>query len=146
MAQTVKKLPAIQETLVQSLGQEDPLEKEMATHTSILAWKIPYTEEPGGLQSPGLHRAGHDLAEHSTSCVKESNGDRDRQQRSIWILLTSHSVCTASASQPKDHASHVCVSASREKLRASSPESDVFHSVIHSFWKVRGHSMVIKQI
>ena len=47
----VKKLPAIQETQVQSLGQEDPLEKEMATHCSILAWEIPWTEEPGGLQS-----------------------------------------------------------------------------------------------
>ena len=49
MAQTVKHLPAMQETGVQSLGQEDPLEKEMATHSSILAWKISWTEEPGGL-------------------------------------------------------------------------------------------------
>ena len=51
----VKNLPIMQETQVQSLGQEDPLEKEMATHSSILAWKIPWTEEPGGLQSMGLH-------------------------------------------------------------------------------------------
>ena len=50
----------MQETLVQSLGQEDPLEKEMATHSSILAWRIPWTEEPGGLQSIGLQRARHD--------------------------------------------------------------------------------------
>ena len=50
----VKNLPAKQETWVQSLGQEDPLEKEMATHSSILAWRIPWTEEPGGLQSTGL--------------------------------------------------------------------------------------------
>ena len=56
MAQTVKCLPAMQETWVQSLGWEDPLEKGMATHSSILAWKIPWTEEPGGLQS----RVGHD--------------------------------------------------------------------------------------
>ena len=49
MAQTVKSMPAIRETQVQSLGQEDPLEKEMATHSSILAWKIPWMEEPGGL-------------------------------------------------------------------------------------------------
>ena len=49
VAQTVKNLPAVQETLVRSLGQEDPLEKEMATHSSILAWKIPWAEEPGGL-------------------------------------------------------------------------------------------------
>ena len=52
----VKSLPAIWETWVQLLGQEDPLEKEMATHPSILAWKIPWTEEPGGLQSMGLQR------------------------------------------------------------------------------------------
>ena len=49
-----------QETLVRFLGQEDPLEKEMATHLSILAWKIPWTEEPGGLQSIGLQRVGRD--------------------------------------------------------------------------------------
>ena len=51
LAQLVKNQPAMQETLVQSLGQEDPLEKEMATHSSILAWKIPWAEEPGRLQS-----------------------------------------------------------------------------------------------
>ena len=56
----IKNLPAMQETWVQSLGQEDPLEKEMATHSSILAWKIPWTEEPGGLQSIGSQRVGHD--------------------------------------------------------------------------------------
>ena len=53
MAQTVKNLPARQETPVRSLGWEDPLEKGMATHSSILAWRIPWTEEPGGLQSMG---------------------------------------------------------------------------------------------
>ena len=56
----VKNLPAIQETQVQSLGREDPLEREMATHSSILAWRIPWTEEPGGLQSMGSQRVGHD--------------------------------------------------------------------------------------
>ena len=56
----VKNLPAGQETQVQSLDWEDPLEKEMATHYSILAWKIPWTEEPGGQQSMGLQRIGHD--------------------------------------------------------------------------------------
>ena len=60
VAQMVKSLPATQETQVQSLGQEDPLEKEMASHSSILAWRIPWTEEPGGLQSMGLQRVGHD--------------------------------------------------------------------------------------
>ena len=54
VAQMVKRLPAMQETRVQSLGWEDPLEKEMAAHSSILAWKIPWTEEPGRLQSMGL--------------------------------------------------------------------------------------------
>ena len=53
IAQSVKNLPAVQETGVQSLGRKDPLEKEMATQSSILAWKIPWTEEPGGLQSMG---------------------------------------------------------------------------------------------
>ena len=53
MAQRLKHLPAMWETWVRSLGREDPLEKEMATHSSILAWRIPWTEEPGGLQSPG---------------------------------------------------------------------------------------------
>ena len=52
----VKNLPAMQETWIRSLGREDPLEKGMATHSSILAWRIPGTEEPGGLQSMGLHR------------------------------------------------------------------------------------------
>ena len=56
VAQIVKRLPAMQETQVRSVGQEDPLEKEMATHSSILAWKIPWTEELGGLQSMGSQR------------------------------------------------------------------------------------------
>ena len=62
----VKNPPATQETQVQSLDQEDPLEKEMATHSSISAWEIPWTEEPGRLQSMGLQRAGYNLAtEHA---------------------------------------------------------------------------------
>ena len=60
MAQTVKRLPTMRETWVQSLGWEDPLEKEMAPHSSILARKIPWTEEPGRLQSMGSLRVGHD--------------------------------------------------------------------------------------
>ena len=60
MAQIVKRLPTMQETWVQSLGWEDLLEKEMAPHSSILAWKIPWTEEPGGLQTMKLQRVGHD--------------------------------------------------------------------------------------
>ena len=59
MAQTIKRLPTMQETQVQSLGWEDLLEKAMATHSSILAWKIPWMEEPGRLQSMGSQRIGH---------------------------------------------------------------------------------------
>ena len=60
MAQLVKNLSVKQETLVQSLGWEDPLEKDMATYSSFLAWRIPGTGEPGGLPSMGSHRVGHD--------------------------------------------------------------------------------------
>ena len=62
MAQMVKCLPTMWETWVRSLGQQVPLEKEMATHSSILAWKTPWTEEPGRLQSMGSQRVGHDQA------------------------------------------------------------------------------------
>ena len=74
MAQTANNLPAVQETLAQSLGQEDSLEKEVATHFSVLAWEIPWTEEPGGLQSTGsqeldmteqLHHHHHHVCIHS---------------------------------------------------------------------------------
>ena len=60
VAQRLKSLPGMQETQVQSLGWEDPLEKEMATHSSTLAWKIPWMEQPGGIQSTGSQRVGHD--------------------------------------------------------------------------------------
>ena len=59
-AQAVKNLPVVQETRIWSLRWEDPLEKEMATHSSILAWKVPWMEDPGGLQSMGSQRVGHD--------------------------------------------------------------------------------------
>ena len=60
VAQRLKRLPGMRETRVRSLGREDPLEKEMATHSSTLAWKIPWREEPGMLQSMGSQRVGHD--------------------------------------------------------------------------------------
>ena len=60
MAQTINNLPAMQETGVRFLGWEEALEKRMAIHSSVLAWRIPWTEEPGGLQSMGLQRVGHD--------------------------------------------------------------------------------------
>ena len=66
VAQTVKNPPAMQETWVQSLGLEDPLEKDMVIHSSILAWRILWTQEPGGLQSMGLQKAGHDWATNIT--------------------------------------------------------------------------------
>ena len=62
MAQRLKHLSAMWDTWVRSLGQEDPLEKEMATHSSILAWRIPWMEEPGRLQSMGLQRVGYNSA------------------------------------------------------------------------------------
>ena len=62
VVQMVKRLPAMQETQVRSLGREDPLEKEMATHSSTLAWKIPWMEEPGGATIHGAARVGHILA------------------------------------------------------------------------------------
>ena len=65
VAQMVNNLPVIQETQVLSLDQEDPLEKEMATHLSILAWRIPWTEMPGRLQSMGLQRVGYPYTERS---------------------------------------------------------------------------------
>ena len=60
MVQRLKRLPPMRETWVRSLGREDPLEKEMVTHSSILAQRIPWVEEPGGLQSVGSQRVGHD--------------------------------------------------------------------------------------
>ena len=75
VAQRVKRLPAMQETGVRSLGREDPLEKEMATHSSILAWRIPWTEEADGLQSTGSQRVGHDWA----TSLSLSNKGRKRQ-------------------------------------------------------------------
>ena len=69
MAQTVKKLPVMQETWVWSLDWEDPLEKGMATHSSILAWRIPWTEEPGRIQLIGSQRVGHDWVTFSSSHV-----------------------------------------------------------------------------
>ena len=69
VAQMVKNLPAMQETQVQFLGQEDPLEKGMATQSSILPWRLPWTEEPGGLQSTGSQRVRHDWATNTTTTI-----------------------------------------------------------------------------
>ena len=76
----VKKLPATQETRVQSLGQEDPLEKGMAVHSSILAWRIPWTGEPGRLQSVRLQRVGHNWATNTTIPYLQS-------QQYGWVIM-----------------------------------------------------------
>ena len=82
VAQTVKCLPEVRETQVRSLGWEDPLEKEMATHSSILAWKIPWTEEPGGLQSLGLQKSRTRLSDFTFtfSGVKNLPGKQEAKQ------------------------------------------------------------------
>ena len=82
MAQTVKNLPAVQETWVRSLGLEDPLKEEMATHSSILAWRIPWTEEPGGLQSTGSQGVVNEAPEHVH--VHTSAYFRYPQDNSAW--------------------------------------------------------------
>ena len=71
MVQIVKNLPAVQESQVQSLGWEDPLQEGMATHSSILTWRIPWTEEPGELPSMGLQRVGQDLAPNNDDNVEK---------------------------------------------------------------------------
>ena len=76
----VKRLPAVQETWVQSLGQEDPLEKEMATHSSTLAWKIPWMEDPGRLQCMGSQRVGHDWLDKAVIMIEKRNS-------TIFLLL-----------------------------------------------------------
>ena len=73
VAQMVKNLPAMQETQVWSLGREDPLEKGMATHSSVLAWRIPGTGEPGGLSSMGSHRVGHDWSDLAAAAAAASD-------------------------------------------------------------------------
>ena len=83
VAQTVKSLCAMQETRIRSLGWEDPLEKETAAHSSILAWKIPWTMEPGRLQSMGSQRVGHDSA---TSLTWSHN----KKANEVWTIQLFH--------------------------------------------------------
>ena len=83
----VKILPAIQKTQVRFLGQEDPLEKEMATHSSILAWKIPWTEEPGGAIVHGVARVGHNLATKPPPPPNVQHGVIDTKQQPDHTVL-----------------------------------------------------------
>ena len=92
VAQMVKNLPATQETQVQSLGQEDPIEKGMATHSSILPWRIPWTEEPRGLQSMGSQRVRHDRATNTPTTIEDT--DQDQPNRSEWVQDTEL-LCTS---------------------------------------------------
>ena len=93
MAQTVKRLPAMRETRVQFLGREDPLEKEMAIHSSTLAWKIPGTEEPDRLQSVGLQRVGHDWAT-SPHCVPDTHSATCANGSLHWLFSKNLGGCT----------------------------------------------------
>ena len=77
MAQIVKNLPAMQKTWVRSLGQEDPQEEGLATHSSIIAWRIPWTEEPGGLQSKG--RKESDITERFSLLLRTTDSPRERK-------------------------------------------------------------------
>ena len=95
MAQMVKNLPEMQETWAQSLGQEDPPEEEMATNTSILAWTVPWTEKPGGLQSMGSQRVGHNWAINNILIEKlpwrySKNALKIRQKVYIAIKEKAH--------------------------------------------------------
>ena len=88
VAQSIKNLPAVQETRVRSLGWEDPLVKEMATHSSILAWKISGTQEPGGLQSMGSQRVWHDWATNTyllTNSWKKKRSERQKRKGKIYL-------------------------------------------------------------
>ena len=104
VAQRIKHLPAMQETRVRFLGWEDPLEKEMATHSSILAWRIPWTEEPGGLQSTGSQRVGHDWATSLTQIpwTEEPGGLQSTGSQRVDERLHAHSALCSSINGPRD--------------------------------------------
>ena len=98
VAQTVKRLPTMRETQVRSLGREDPLEKWMATHSSILAWKIPWTEEPGRLQSLGSQRVQHHLATKppiriSKGCNPTQKWQMGVTEKRVQDLKVSFTIC-----------------------------------------------------
>ena len=90
VAQLVKNLPVMQETWVQSLGQEDPLENIMAAHSSILAWRIPWTEEPGRLQSMGLQRVGHDWVTFTLCWLYKIGSEVSESHSVVSNSLRSH--------------------------------------------------------
>ena len=92
VAQRLKRLPPMQETWVWSLGREDPLEKEMVTHSSILAWRIPWTEEPGGLQSTGSQESDTTLEQLHFSPQGKERGRKKRPSGRWWMGLGKHEI------------------------------------------------------
>ena len=90
VAQMVKRLPTMQETQVQSLRREGPLEKEMATYSSTLAWKIPWTEEHGRLQSMGLQRVEHELATEQQQKLSDREINDDKTWQDLYLQEASH--------------------------------------------------------
>ena len=92
LAQRLKLLPTMQETWVWSLGWADPLEKEMATQSSILAWRIPWTEKLGGLQSMGSQRVRHDWATSLTHSLKPRRGERGSKRGNL-LLKSKRRIC-----------------------------------------------------
>ena len=95
VAEIVKNLLAIQETWVQSMGQEDPLEKRMATHSSILAWRIPWTEEPDRLQSLGSQRVRLNCVTKNTAALGQPNYQNpfsfsEEERNALWVLPQNH--------------------------------------------------------
>ena len=101
VAQTVKNQPAVQETWVQSMGWEDPLEKGMTTHSSILAWRIPWTEEPGRLESMGSQRVLHDWAinTHTTPLILGLGGWTGEGTE---VLLAAVTICSDFKAQEEE--------------------------------------------
>ena len=105
VAQMVKRLPAVRESLVRSLSREDPLEKEMATHSSTLPWKIPWTEEPGRLQPVGSQRVGHDWATSVSFFLSRKIPHASKQLSNYVPQLLSPWAAAAEAHVPKARAS-----------------------------------------
>ena len=106
VVQMIKNLSAMQETWALSLGWGHPLEKGMATHSSILAWRIPWTEEPGGVQSIGLQRVGHDWAINTLVPSKSSSGSSSAFSQQMSKVDIKRGVCGGSRSQPTSGKSH----------------------------------------
>ena len=103
VAQMVKNRPATWETWVRSLDQEDPLEKGMATHSSVLAWRIPWTEEPGGLQSMGSQRVGHDWATNThthTHTTDSHTHTHTHTHTHIWVSIWNLKLDKTEGMQP----------------------------------------------